>query len=310
MGVARLVGDRLAAAFGSRRRGARRAADRRRRFPAAAVAPGAIPAIVAFAGLGLGLASVYPLIDARGRRAARRPAGRGDRRGHDARLRRLPAGPPLVGLLRTPTSLRVSLAVVGGLCLLAAWPKRSESGHTVGALLRIVLSPFWPDLPDPRGAGGCAGAGVPRAAGAPRRRRPRPSRSSRGLENFARAAGGVRVPADMAYVSELVRRGVWEYDVGYIPVTPAREHVSGLRDSFLLGRAGGALPAPPAGRRGGVSVEDDWPRGPYLLAAPHQPTSPAPRRAQTARKLPGQPARGAGPLQRHVAGKLGDRLWR
>ena len=30
---------------------------------------------------------------------------------------------------------------------------------------------------------------------------------------------------DIPYVRELVRRGVWEYDVGFIPVTPARERL-------------------------------------------------------------------------------------
>ena len=41
------------------------------------------------------------------------------------------------------------------------------------------------------------------------------------LENWAaqRAEFGFR--ADIPYVKELVKKGVWEYDVGYIPVTPA-----------------------------------------------------------------------------------------
>src|SRR5689334_22991778 len=48
-----------------------------------------------------------------------------------------------------------------------------------------------------------------------------------------RAEFGFR--ADLAYVKELVEKGVWEYDVGYIPVTPAENRYLKLRDELELG---------------------------------------------------------------------------
>ena len=131
MGGARLVGDRLAAALGTAvaRGGLVIGAAG---FAAAAVAPSPLAAIVAFAGLGLGLASVYPFTM---RAAAERrdvPAaaaiGAVTTLGYVGFL----LGPPLVGLLAHATSLRGALAAVGGLCLPAAWLARAvtdESTH-------------------------------------------------------------------------------------------------------------------------------------------------------------------------------------
>jgi hypothetical protein len=70
---------------------------------------------------------------------------------------------------------------------------------------------------------------------------------------------------DRAYVRRLVRRDVWEYDVGEFPVTPRENRYLRLRDR--LGFEPGIdryLRAHP-GLSGGISIEDDWPRGPYLL---------------------------------------------
>ena len=125
MGGSRLAGDRLAAAFGSRavaRGGLLLGAAG---FAAAAVAPSAPAAIVAFAGLGLGLASVYPFTM---RAAAARsdvPAGVAIGAVTTLGYVGFLLGPPLVGLLAHATSLRVALAVVGGLCLPAAWLARA-----------------------------------------------------------------------------------------------------------------------------------------------------------------------------------------
>ncbi|RKQ90960.1 hypothetical protein C8N24_0776 [Solirubrobacter pauli] len=85
------------------------------------------------------------------------------------------------------------------------------------------------------------------------------------LENWAaqRAEFGFR--ADIPYVKELVRRGVWEYDVGYIPVTPAENRYLRLRDRLELGPRAERYLRAHRDVDAGVSVEDDWPREPYLL---------------------------------------------
>jgi hypothetical protein len=63
----------------------------------------------------------------------------------------------------------------------------------------------------------------------------------------------------------LIRKDMWESAVGWIPVTPREDAYLRLRDRLRLGaRADGYL------RRhrdlsGGISIEDDWPRGPYIL---------------------------------------------
>ena len=85
------------------------------------------------------------------------------------------------------------------------------------------------------------------------------------LENWAsqRAEFGFR--ADIPYVKELVKRGVWEYDVGYIPVTPAENRYLKLRDRLTLGPRAERYLRAHRDIDGGFSVEDDWPREPYLL---------------------------------------------
>lgn len=70
---------------------------------------------------------------------------------------------------------------------------------------------------------------------------------------------------DRAYVRELIRRGVWEYDVGYIPVTPAENRYLRLRDKLQLGPRVSRYLRRHSGLSAGLSVEDDWPREPYLL---------------------------------------------
>ena len=71
--------------------------------------------------------------------------------------------------------------------------------------------------------------------------------------------------SDKAYVRKLIRRGMWESDFGFIPVTPAEDRYLQLRDRLELGpRVDRYLRRHPR-LSGGVSVEDDWPREPYLL---------------------------------------------
>jgi hypothetical protein len=85
------------------------------------------------------------------------------------------------------------------------------------------------------------------------------------LDEWARQRAEFGFRADIAYVKELVKRGVWEYDVGYIPVTPAENRYLKLRDRLELGRRAVRYLRAHRDIDGGVSVEDDWPREPYLL---------------------------------------------
>ena len=78
-----------------------------------------------------------------------------------------------------------------------------------------------------------------------------------------RAEFGFR--ADEAYVRELIRRGVWEYDVGYIPVTPEENEYLRLRDKLDLGAKARRYLKRRRDLSGGVSIRDDWPREPYIL---------------------------------------------
>ena len=93
---------------------------------------------------------------------------------------------------------------------------------------------------------------------------PAPPRTSR-IEQFMADRREFGFRSDKAYVRKLIKRGVWEYDVGYIPVTRRENRYLRLRDRLELGpRVDRYLRRRP-GLSGGVSVEDDWPREPYLL---------------------------------------------
>ena len=120
MGVGRLAGDPLAERIGGARLARSGLLVAAAGFAGAALAPGTAAALAAFVTLGLGLAAVYPLclrlateqpgVSAAGAIAAVTTTG------YTGFL----AGPPLVGLIAEATSLRVSLAAVGLLCLTAA----------------------------------------------------------------------------------------------------------------------------------------------------------------------------------------------
>ena len=85
------------------------------------------------------------------------------------------------------------------------------------------------------------------------------------LEYYAERRAEVGFRSDIPYIQELIRRGVWEYDVGDIPVTPAENRYLRLRDRLDLGRRAYRYLRKRRDLSGGISVEDDWPRGPYLL---------------------------------------------
>ena len=91
-----------------------------------------------------------------------------------------------------------------------------------------------------------------------------------------RAEFGFR--ADEAYVRELIRRDMWEYDVGDFPATPRENRYLRLRDTIDLGRAGYRYLSRHPDLSGGLSVEDDWPRGAVSATAAHAPSAPCTRR--------------------------------
>jgi hypothetical protein len=87
---------------------------------------------------------------------------------------------------------------------------------------------------------------------------PEPTRIESYMEQ--RRAFGFR--SDKAHVRKLIRRGNWKYGV---PVTPREHRYLRLRDRLRLGaRAERYLERRPH-LSGGTSIEDDWPRGPYIL---------------------------------------------
>ena len=93
---------------------------------------------------------------------------------------------------------------------------------------------------------------------------PPPQRTTR-IEGYMEDRRRFGFRSDKAYVRKLVRRGMWEYDVGYMPATPRENRYLRLRDRLTLGpRAQRYLRRRPH-LSGGVSIEDDWPRGPYML---------------------------------------------
>jgi hypothetical protein len=85
------------------------------------------------------------------------------------------------------------------------------------------------------------------------------------IQEYMRLRAELGFRADEAYVRELIRRGVWEYDVGYIPVTPAENDYLRLRDRLDLGRKAKRYLHRRRDLFAGLSIEDDWPREPYLL---------------------------------------------
>jgi hypothetical protein len=93
---------------------------------------------------------------------------------------------------------------------------------------------------------------------------PQPPEQTR-IERYMEQRRAFGFRSDKAYVRKLIRRGMWEYDVGYIPATPRENRYLRLRDRLRLGaRAYRYLERRPH-LSGGTSIEDDWPRGPYIL---------------------------------------------
>jgi hypothetical protein len=90
---------------------------------------------------------------------------------------------------------------------------------------------------------------------------PRPSR----IQEYQAARRSFGFRSDKPYVRKLIARGVRAYDLGGFPVTAREKRYLRLRDRLELGRAASRYLRRRPNLSGGISVEDDWPRGPYLL---------------------------------------------
>jgi hypothetical protein len=84
------------------------------------------------------------------------------------------------------------------------------------------------------------------------------------IERYIDARRGFGFRSDAAYVRKLIRRGNWAYG-GWIPVTPREQRYLRLRDRLTLGARAQRYLSRRPNLSGGVSIEDDWPRGPYVL---------------------------------------------
>ena len=85
---------------------------------------------------------------------------------------------------------------------------------------------------------------------------------------------------------------------GRCPATPAEDRYIEQRDRLALGDAGDRYLSRHTDVSGGVSIEDDWPRRPYLLVGFTRDVRGEPRGAPARRPLPAPGAGEEGALQR------------
>lgn len=121
-----------------------------------------------------------------------------------------------------------------------------------------------------------------------------------------RRAYGFR--SDEPYVRRLMRRGLFMRDVQRFPVTPREKRYVEIRDRLELGpRAERYLRRRPS-LDGGISIEDAWPRDPYILV---RLTRDRARHTRALRRIASQPRnlrtkRVA--LSERALGRLQDRI--
>ena len=127
-----------------------------------------------------------------------------------------------------------------------------RSGFLIGLLLMVVATPAAAQEKV------CRGQHAPKPP-------PTPAEKEQAeLEHYAASRAEFGFRHDLPYVKELIRRGVWEYDVSYFPVTPAENRYLRLRDRLDLGSKARRYLRRHREDAGSISVEDDWPREPYL----------------------------------------------
>ena len=94
---------------------------------------------------------------------------------------------------------------------------------------------------------------------------PLPSEEINELRSHVRLRASFGFRHDVAYVKDLIRRGQWTTGFLEMPATRAENRYLGRRDRLELGAAARRYLSRHADVDGGVSIEDDWPRNPYLL---------------------------------------------
>jgi MFS family permease len=129
MGIGRLVGDRLSARIGAGRLTRGGLVLAAAGATGAAAAPGTATTLAALLALGFGLAAVYPLCLRAAASLPGLPAGASIAAVTTTGYTGFLAGPPVIGFVAHATSLRVSLGIVGVLCLIAAGLAHAVSGE-------------------------------------------------------------------------------------------------------------------------------------------------------------------------------------
>ncbi|MDA0183454.1 hypothetical protein OJ997_24305 [Solirubrobacter phytolaccae] len=84
------------------------------------------------------------------------------------------------------------------------------------------------------------------------------------LKSWAASRAEFGFRHDLEYVRKLYEQGTWEYDVSYFPATDRENEYLKLRDRLTLGAKGDRYVREHREVYGGLSVEDGWPRDPYL----------------------------------------------
>jgi hypothetical protein len=86
------------------------------------------------------------------------------------------------------------------------------------------------------------------------------------LQNYARLRAWFGFRHDIPYIEGLIERGLWDSGSLGLPVTKAEDRYLRLRNRLDLGSAANRYLRRHADVYGGLSIEDDWPQEPYILA--------------------------------------------
>jgi hypothetical protein len=139
---------------------------------------------------------------------------------------------------------------------------------------------------------------------------PRPADPQAELKSYAAQRAQLGFRHDLKYAKLLVKRGVWEYDVGDIPVTNAENRYLRLRDRLSLGAKGDRFMHEHRAIAGGVAVEDDWPRQPYLEVGFTRDVQENLRQLRAVARYPHNLRAKRVPYSEHALTHLANSLWK
>lgn len=91
-----------------------------------------------------------------------------------------------------------------------------------------------------------------------------PEEKHRPMDRYVESRKAMGFRADEAYIRKLVRRGLWHYG-HWFPVTPREKEYLRVRDRLDIGDAARRYLRRHKDLDGGRTIQDDWPRGPYLV---------------------------------------------